>query len=42
MEEFQDSTCRDIILQEDKEWPREEKDCPKILHPIGHKENAYP
>ena len=42
MEEFQDSTCRDIILQEDKGWPREQKDCPKILHPIGHEENAYP
>ena len=37
MEEFQDSTCRDIILQElaktvHKEWPREQKDCPEILH----------
>ena len=42
MEEFQDSTCRDIILQEYKGWPREQKDCPEILHPIGHTENAYP
>ena len=38
MEEFQDSTCRDIILQElaktvHKGWPREHKDCPEILHP---------
>ena len=33
MEEFQGSTCRDIILQEYKEWPREQKDCPEILHP---------
>ena len=38
MEEFQESTCRDIILQElaktvHKGWPREHKDCPEILHP---------
>ena len=37
MEEFQDSTCRNTILQElaktvHKEWPREQKDCPEILH----------
>ena len=42
MEEFQDSTCRDIILQEYKGWPREQKDCPEIYTPIGHTENAYP
>ena len=30
MEEFQDSTCRDIILQG---WSRQQKDCPEILHP---------
>ena len=38
MEEFQDSTYRDITLQElaktvHKGWPREQKDCPEILHP---------
>ena len=33
MEEFQDLTCRDIILQEYKGWLREQKDCPEILHP---------
>ena len=33
MEEFQDSTYRDIILEEYKGWPREQKDCPEILHP---------
>ena len=38
IEEFQDSTCRDITLQElakivHKGWPREQKDCPEILHP---------
>ena len=38
MKEFQDSTCRDIILQElaktvHKGWPREHKDCLEILHP---------
>ena len=38
MEEFQDSTCRDIILQElaknvHKGSPREQKDCLEILHP---------
>ena len=33
MEEFQDSTCRDIILQEYQGWSREQKDYPEILHP---------
>ena len=33
MEDFQNSTCREIILQEYKGWPREQKDCPEILHP---------
>ena len=33
MEEFQDSTCRDIILEEYKGWSREKKDYPEILHP---------
>ena len=38
MEEFQNSTYRDITLQEltktvHKGWPREQKDCPEILHP---------
>ena len=38
MEEFQDSTYRDIILQElaktvHKGWPSEQKDCPEILNP---------
>ena len=38
VEEFQDSTCRDITLQElakivHKGWPKEQKDCPEILHP---------
>ena len=33
IEEFQDSICRDIILQEYKGWPREQKDCQEILHP---------
>ena len=32
-EEFQDSSCRDIILQKYKGWPREQKDCPEILQP---------
>ena len=42
MEEFQDSTCRDIILQEYKGWSREQKDCPGFYTPIGHTENVYP
>ena len=38
MKEFQDSTCREIILQElaktvHKGWPRKHKDCLEILHP---------
>ena len=38
VEEFQDSTCRNITLQElakivHKGWPKEQKDCPEILHP---------
>ena len=38
VEEFQDSTCRDITLQElakvvHKGWLKEQKDCPEILHP---------
>ena len=38
MEEFQDSTSKDITLQElvkfvHKGWPRERKSCPEILHP---------
>ena len=38
MEEFQDSTSKDITLQElaktvHKGWPSERKDCPEILHP---------
>ena len=38
VEEFQDSTCRDITLQElakivHKGWPKKQKDCPEILHP---------
>ena len=38
MEEFQNSTCRDITLQElaktvHKGWPREHKDGLEILHP---------
>ena len=38
VEEFQDSTCRDITLQElakivHKGWPKEQKDCPEIIHP---------
>ena len=38
MEEFQDSSYRDITLQElaktvHKGWSREQKDCPEILHP---------
>ena len=38
IEEFKDSTCRDITLQElaksvPKGWPREQEYCPEILHP---------
>ena len=42
MEEFQDSTCRDIILQEYKDSLENRKTAQRFYTPIGHTENAYP